>query len=114
MRGFAAARLQSPKSVVLHCCRVIQMSGSFGAFGPHVWKKRPVLLETSNRCYGRGRGRIALNVSQAVCIGVVSITRLKPGNQQKQDEKSTQAICMAGVSDGYVSVYIVSVPAKFH
>jgi len=92
--------MQSPKSVVLHCCRVIQVSGSFGAFGRQVWKKSPVLLETSNRCCGRGRGRIALNVSQAVCIGVVSITRLKPENpQKKQDDKSTQAICMAGVSD---------------
>ena len=80
--------MQSPKSVVLHCCRVIQVSGSFGAFGRQVWKKSPVLLETSNRCCGRGRGRIALNVSQAVCIGVVSITRLKPENPQKNKMKN--------------------------
>ena len=62
-----------------------------------LFRCRVVLVRLVHRS-GR-KAHIALNVSQAVCIGVVSITKLKPQNpQQKQDDKSTQAICMAGVS----------------
>ena len=31
--------LFQPKSVVLRCCRVIQVSGSFGAFGSEICRK---------------------------------------------------------------------------